>query len=130
MRRLILIVAGALALALPAPTAATPSSGIRGVVLNATCYGPCAYPSPPLPPYEGDGLRVTVRNRKHGEVATAHPKDGRFRFRLAPGRYLVEAAVEQQGEQPSCWEGETKRVRVREAQVRRVRLHVTNVCIV
>lgn len=128
MRRLVLIGAGVLALALPAATAATSSSGIRGVVLNATCYGPCAYPSPPLPPYEGEGLRVTVSNKK-GEVATAHPKDGRFRFRLAPGRYLVESAVEHRGEQPSCWEGETKRVRVREAEVRRVRLHVTNRCI-
>jgi hypothetical protein len=129
VRRVALISLGALALALPAGTAATPESGLRGVVLNATCAGPCAYPPPPLPRYQGDDLRVTVSNKK-GEIATVYPKDGRFRFRLAHGRYRVEAAVEHEGERPSCWEGEAKRVRVRRGEVRRVRLHVTNVCVV
>ena len=62
-------------------------------------------------------------------MATRHPKDGRFRVRLASGRYRVHAFVGDP-RKPSCWQGEAKRVRVFEGEFTRVRLHVQNVCVV
>ena len=46
----------------PAAVGAGEATGIRGVVLDATCYGPCRYPPPPLSPYTGPGLTVVVRH--------------------------------------------------------------------
>jgi hypothetical protein len=125
VRRLLALVVLVAALALP-PLAAGSDSGIRGVVLNTTCAGPCAYPPPPPPPYTGDGLTVRVRHLPDGEVvAVRHPKDGRFRIELAPGLYRVRAKVD-----GPCWDGEAKRVRVYGGQFTGVRLHVSNGCVV
>jgi hypothetical protein len=115
-------------LAIPAGAGAGDATGIKGVVLNATCYGPCQYPPEPLPPYTGPGLIVTVRSLPdHRLVATLHPTDGHFGITVAPGRYGVRARV---GEKPSCWRGEARTVQVLSGDLARVRLHVTNACIV
>ncbi len=128
MRRSLAVIASlaaAAALAAPAATAAG-NSGIRGSVVNTTCPGPCAYPPPPPPLYTGDGLTVRVRSLPGGQVvAVRHPKEGRFRIELPAGLYRVRAQVEGR-----CWDGEAKRVRVYGDAFARVRLHVSNACVV
>ena len=129
MRKPVLIVAVIAALLAPASAAAA-RSGIKGAVVDTTCPGPCVSPPPPPPRYTGGGLTVKLRSLPGGElVAKRHPDDGRFRFRAPPGRYRVRAIV-RDSNQPSCWEGETKRVRVIAGEFTRVRLHVYNACIV
>jgi hypothetical protein len=120
-------------------------SGIRGVVLNSTCpgpcttcpcttcLGPCAYPAPPPPTYSGEST-VTIRRAGDGTtVATVTPVNGSFRVRLRRGWYDVTAAagVGPAAAMPSgCWQGETVRVRVRRHRFTHVELHVANYCIV
>jgi hypothetical protein len=100
-------------------------SGIRGVVLDTTCYGPCQVDQQPEP-YTGPGLTIVVRRISTGEVIRRlSPKSGRFSNQLRPGAYRVIARVE--GE---CWEGEAKRVGVKAHEFTRVELHVGNRCIV
>src|SRR5438093_9006795 len=53
------VLLGVLAFPAVAPASGT---GIKGVVLNTTCPGPCQYPSPPPPRYTGSGLTVRVRS--------------------------------------------------------------------
>ena len=61
-----------------------------------TCYGPCRYPRPPLPPYTGPGLTVAVRSLPDNELLTRlHPEEGRFAIRLAPGWYRLKAGDEE-----------------------------------
>jgi len=128
VRRLLIMAAVLLgALALPAVAVAS-GTGVKGVVLNTTCYGPCQYPPPPPRPYTGPGLTVKVRSLStHELVAKLHPKDGRFRVEVPPGLYRVRASVEDEW---SCWRGEAKRVKVVAGAFTRVRLHVYNACIV
>ena len=124
----VLVLASAGLLSIPAGAGAGDATGIKGVVLNATCYGPCRYPPKPLPPYIGPGLTVTVRSLPdHQLVAKLHPDDGHFAVKEPPGSYRVRARV---GNDPSCWRGEIKRVQVLAGEVARVRLHVTNACVV
>ncbi|MFN8161538.1 MAG: hypothetical protein U0R52_10920 [Solirubrobacterales bacterium] len=129
MRRTLAAALALLCLALgavPAAVAGGQATGIKGVVLDATCPGPCRYPHPPLPPYRGPGLTVAVRSPESGRLLVRlHPTDGRFEVRLAPGSYGVSARV---GRQPSCWRGDAKTVRVLSG-LRRVRLRVANVCV-
>ena len=100
---------------------------IRGVVYDATCYGPCQYPPPPPRLYTHDNLVVTVRSLPDRElVAKLHPKEGRFRVQVPPGAYRVRAIIRDGG---YCWEGEAKKVRVVEDQTTGVRLRVYNACI-
>src|SRR4051794_39670806 len=114
--------------AVPTGVGAGEATGIKGVVLDATCYGPCRYPPERLPPYTGAGLTVTVRSLPDYQlVAKLHPKDGHFAVKVPPGAYRVRAGVDGQS---SCWRGEVKTVRVSPGEVARVRLHVTNECIV
>jgi hypothetical protein len=118
-----LITLAALAL-MPAASPAGKPSGIKGVLLDATCYGPCAV-NPDPKPYTGDSARLVVRSRPSGDVvARRSPADGRFRLRLPRGRYRVKGYVND-----PCWQGEAKKIRVRKHRFRRVRLHVANTCI-
>ena len=117
-------VVGAAAWAAPAHSN-VPDSGIRGVVLDTTCYGPCQVGQDPGP-YEGGGLTVAIRRISTGElVRRLTPEHGRFSPRIRPGAYRVIARVA--GE---CWEGEAKRVGVKAHEFARVELHVGNTCIV
>jgi hypothetical protein len=102
-----------------------PDGGIRGVVLDTTCYGPCQVDQQPEP-YKGSGLTVVVRRLPTGElVRRLSPKEGRFGTRLRPGAYRVIARVAD-----DCWEGEAKRVGVKAHEFTPVKLHVGNRCIV
>jgi hypothetical protein len=128
-RGIIVLAFLALAPAGVSPAAAARTSGIKGVVLNTTCPGPCRYPPPKPQPYTGSGLTVTVRRLPERRlVAVRQPTDGRFRIGVRKGRYRVKASVG--GSEPACWQGEAKRVRVSAGQFTRVRLHVYNACIV
>ena len=138
-----LLAAATLAIAAPAGAGqqqhSKRHSGIKGVVLNTTCYGPCAEPSPPAPPYTGSDLTVTVTRVADGAlVGTQHPSDGHFRFRLKRGLYRVTAAigaaqpgpVQPQVMPASCWQGDSQEARVHRHRFSRVELHVGNVCVV
>ena len=130
MRKLLVIAFLLAAAALPVQAAAQDSGTgtLKGVVYDATCYGPCQYPPPPPRPYTRDNLVVTVRSLPDRElVARLHPKDGRFRVKVRPGAYRVRAFIRNGG---SCWEGEYKDVRVAEGDTTGVRLRVYNACIV
>jgi hypothetical protein len=131
MRKLLVLAFLLATAALPAQAAAERDTGtgvIRGVVYDATCYGPCQYPPPPPRPYTRDNLVVTVRSLPDRElVAKLHPKDGRFRVKVPAGAYRVRAFIRNGG---ACWEGEAKDVRVAEGQTTGVRLRVYNACIV
>jgi hypothetical protein len=125
-------------------------SGVRGVVLNSTCYGACAEPPPPQPTYTGP-VTVTVRRASDGAlVASREVSDGHYKIRIKRGQYDVssvppnppscqpqpgQVCPAQGGAQSSaivapCMTGETKRVQVRRHRFTYVELHVQNVCIV
>jgi hypothetical protein len=131
VRKLLVLVLLLAAAPLPVQAAAARDTGtgvIRGVVHDATCYGPCRYPPPPPRPYTRDNLVVTVRSLPERDlVAKLHPKDGRFRVKVPAGTYRVRAFI-RNGE--PCWEGQAKDVRVAEGQTTGVRLRVYNACIV
>jgi hypothetical protein len=140
-----------LAIAAPASTHGKGKrhSGVKGVVLNTTCYGACAEPPPPAPTYTGP-VTITARRVSDGRlVASRETSDGHFRFRVKRGRYDVSvvppnppSCQPQPGQvcpadgsaQPAvitpCMSGETKRVQVRRHGFTRVELHVANACIV
>jgi hypothetical protein len=120
-------------------------SGIAGVVLGGTCYGPCIEPPPAEPAYTGE-VTVSVNRASDGAlVRSAMPTDGRFRFRLKRGLYDVSAIPPRSFPPPCppgyvcpaessvvvmpCEMGETKRVRVKRRRFTRVELHVRNVCV-
>jgi hypothetical protein len=99
------------------------SSGIRGVVLDSSCAGPCIVGEEPQP-YPGSDLRVVIRRLPGQDVARRlSPKGGRFSTRLRPGLYRVNAYVN-----ASCWQGEAERVRVGR-RFSSVILHVQNSCL-
>jgi hypothetical protein len=125
-------------------------TGIRGVVVNGTCPGPCAEPAP-TPPAHAGPVTVTVRRASDGAlVASQDTSDGKFRMRVKRGLYDVSAIPP--GPPPCiptpttvcpalggtstkalivpCLMGETKRVRVKRHRVTYVELHVRNVCVV
>lgn len=123
-------------------------AGVKGVVLNATCYGACVEPPPPEPIYTG-AVTVTVRRVSDGATVASQPtSDGHFRMRVKRGIYDVSSAptnpptcqptpetVCPAGAQSAvviapCLQGETKRVQVRRHRFTRLVLHVTNVCVV
>ena len=129
MRRLLIIAFVAAVAALPVQAAAQGSGTgtIKGVVYDATCYGPCLYPPPPPKRYTHDNLLVKIRSLPDRElVAKLQPTDGRFQIEVAPGLYRVRAKIRHGG---YCWEGEARRAQVVEDQTARVRLHVHNACI-
>jgi hypothetical protein len=122
-------------------------SGIEGVVLDVSCYGPCIEPRPAASVYPGP-VTVTVRRASDGVmVGSREVTDGKFRFKLKRGLYDVSSVppgppscppgyvCPAEGSAPSvvimpCLAGETKRVQVRKWRFTHVELHVTNVCIV
>ena len=121
-----LAVCGALALMLLLPGAASAGqpSGIKGVVLDTSCYGPCIVGAA-QPPYAGSDLRIAIRRLPGGDlVRRLSPDGGRFSTRLRPGLYRVNAYVSAQ-----CWTAEAKRVRVFAARFTRVTFHLQNSCI-
>lgn len=129
VRRLLVIAFLLAAAVLPVQAVAHDSrtGTIRGVVYDATCYGPCQYPPPPPRLYTHDNLVVTVRSLPDGKlVAKLHPREGRFRVRARPGAYRVRALIRDGG---YCWEGEAKDVKVVAGQTTGVRLRVYNSCI-
>jgi hypothetical protein len=126
------VAALALLLTVPGASSERLTSGVRGSVLDATCYGPCQIDQKPEP-YTGPDAHVVIRALpERSVVARRAPKQGHFRVRLAPGLYKVRAYVQDStaSRVMDCWQGEAKRVRVRKNRFRRVRLHVANVCIV
>jgi hypothetical protein len=66
-------------------------AGVKGVVLNSTCAGPCSEPPPPPQLYTGS-VTVTVRRASDGaQVASQAIADGHFRMRVARGIYDVSS---------------------------------------
>jgi hypothetical protein len=66
-------------------------AGVKGVVLNSTCPGPCTEAPPPSAPYTGP-VRVTVRRATDGIlVASRDTSDGHFRIRVKRGLYDVSS---------------------------------------
>jgi hypothetical protein len=125
-------------------------AGVKGVVFDSTCFGPCVEPPPPQPAYNGP-VTVTVQRASDGAlVASQAISDGHFRIRVKRGLYDVssvppnpptceptpDTVCPAQGGAPSkemiapCLAGETKRVRVKRHRFTHVELHVQNVCIV
>jgi hypothetical protein len=124
-------------------------AGVKGVVLNSTCYGPCVEPAPPQPAYTGP-VTVTVKRASNGAtVASKAVSDGHFRMRVKRGTYDVssvppnpptcqptpETVCPASGDASAaivapCLMGETKRVQVRRHHFTYVELHVSNVCVV
>jgi hypothetical protein len=125
-------------------------AGIRGVVVNGTCLGPCTEPKPIHPAY-AEPVTITVRRASNGvQVARRETSNGKFRMRVKRGLYDVSAippgpppciptptsVCPAQGADSSkqvivpCLMGETKRVRVKRHRVTYVELHMRNVCIV
>jgi hypothetical protein len=81
----------ALAAVSPVSIGARPDSGIRGkVVYGPTC--PVERPGERCErPYDAR-LRIRTRSTKKVLATVRSGKDGRFRVRLRPGRYVVEPA--------------------------------------
>jgi hypothetical protein len=124
-------------------------AGVKGVVLNSTCYGACVEPPPPEPVYTGT-MTITVARASDGViVASQAVADGHFRFRLKRGTYNVSSVPPNPSPQPCppeqvcplyeaqtpaviapCLQGETQQVQVRRHHFTPVELHVSNVCIV
>jgi hypothetical protein len=124
-------------------------SGIKGVVLDATCAGSCQSSPSPEPVYTGS-ITITVTRAVDGRQVASRPiTDGRFRIRLKHGLYDVTAAPPTPpscqptpetvcplaGSQPAaivrpCVTGETKQARVRRHRMMRLELHVQNICVV
>jgi hypothetical protein len=123
-------------------------AGVKGVVLDSTCYGACPVPRPPEPVYKGS-VTIEVRRADGTEAARKVITDGQFKLRVKPGIYDVSSVPPSSSPQPcptgqacpyerqarpaviaQCLQGETKRVRVRRHRFRHVDLHVTNTCIV
>jgi hypothetical protein len=88
MKRLILSIGAALALAACGASAAQPGSGIQGTVeVGPTC--PLERINSPCPPHPL-AATVVVRDSKGAEVTRFHSGgDGRFKVDLAPGTYSL-----------------------------------------
>ena len=109
-------------------------SGVKGVVLDATCAGACRVPAPPEPVYTGAVTVVVTKAATGTVVASEAISDGHFRIRVRPGSYSV-SSVPPTPSPPSaiaapCETGETQQVVVRRHRFTPVTLHVRNSCIV
>jgi hypothetical protein len=121
------VVAGLVALAIAAASeAATASepSGVKGRVIDVTCYGPCAPETYEGEPYSGEATIVARRLPEGGRAAAVTVDDSRFRTGLRPGRYLVKVKIED-----PCWARDSKEIRVQRGAFEWARLKVSNECI-
>jgi hypothetical protein len=119
-------IASLVVLGLAAPTAATTASkgsGVKGRVVDVTCYGPCVPGADPVP-YSGDAEVVVRRLPRGRRVAKLQVEESRYRKRLRPGRYRLEVEIDDR-----CWQSWAKSVRVRRGEFKWVRLRVVNECI-
>jgi hypothetical protein len=139
---ILIALAALLFLLLAGQAEAGKKAGVKGVVLDSTCAGPCVEPQPQAQPHVGD-VTVVVRRASDGaQVASKQTTDGHFRIRVKRGLYDVSAIPP--GPPPCgpdevcpaaspsvvpCQTGDTKRVRVRRHRFSRVELHVQNVCV-
>jgi hypothetical protein len=103
-------------------------SQLTGTVLDLTCPGPCQVNGDPRP-FLGEAVVVVRRQGESRPVVTVPVKDSHFTVALRPGRYQVRV-VPFPEQQPSCWEGSTRRVRLLSGQVTDIELTVLNRCIV
>ena len=97
MRRIV-IAALSVALAFSAAPAAAAKrhhakkpSGIEGVVLDATCQGPCAQPPAPQPAYSGVVTVTVLRVSDGATVAGQTVSNGKFRMKVKRGLYDVSS---------------------------------------
>jgi hypothetical protein len=104
-------------------TEGTEGTGVRGRVLDETCFGPCA-PGTTTRLYSGEASVSVKRLPGRHRVATAIVDEGRFRKRLDPGRYRLRARIAD-----PCWESDPTKVRVRPGQFKRAKLLVRNDCV-
>ena len=104
-------------LVVPAANARTSASGLRGVVMRGPITPMCVAEQPCDAPARG----FTVAFSRSGNVVgrTATDSDGRYRIRLAPGRYTVRIGRGGAFKRP-----EPDVVRVRADVLRRVDFHV------
>lgn len=112
------------------PGSGSPGAGVKGVVLDTTCYGPCVVGAQPNP-YTGDAVRLVIRdNRTDAIVGRPKLSMGHFVMPLRPGVYRVKAFFKADGTiNDMCWKGEVKRVRVVAGAYAQIQLHVGNTCI-
>jgi hypothetical protein len=129
MRRM-LILAALIVLVLAATAVTAPAeggTGVRGRVIDVTCYGPCAVGSNPRP-FEGEADVVVSVPGIDEEVARTAVEKSRYRLALKPGVYKVRA-IAYPMQDSLCWYGDPRRVRVDPGEVVRRRLTVENVCV-
>ncbi len=121
---LILLVLAATAVAGPGES---DNGGIKGRVIDLTCYGPCAVGSNPRP-FEGEADVVVSVPGTGQEVARTTVSKSRYRLAVKPGVYRVRA-IAYPMQDSLCWYGEPRRVRVDPGELERRRLTVENVCV-
>lgn len=127
MRRIALVAVALGALAVPAQVSAL-DTGIRGRVIDETCYGPCSPGTNPRP-FAGEA-DIIVRSLPDREIVARVPVvESRFRVGLAPGSYRVRVIPYPDEPQLNCWEGSRRRVRVDKGEVERIKLTVVNGCV-
>lgn len=113
----------AAALSCGSPAAGSDADGVKGRVLDVTCYGPCTPETTDPRLYEGEATIVIRRLPQDRRVASEMLEDGRFRTQLRPGRYRLTVEIAD-----PCWRGDSKKAEV-VAGFERVRLEVYNGCI-
>jgi hypothetical protein len=131
-RRCSLLFAAAIACAvlILASPASAHQAGVRGVVRDGTCYGPCMTPAPPAPLYAGDNAKVTIfaGDDLRDPLTSMYARDGRFGFHLHRGTYTAQVVVK--SEAPNRWSGDTQTFSVRRGEISRVTLTVANLAVV
>ena len=119
------LVVVALVLFASAPAASqSEDSGVKGRILDVTCYGPCMVDGDDPRPYAGEA-RIVAKRASNGRRAGSDDVDAsRFRIDLAPGRYRVRVKIDD-----PCWVEDSEEVKVTEDDFDRIRLEVGNGCI-
>ncbi|MEJ7876914.1 MAG: hypothetical protein WKF62_09655 [Solirubrobacterales bacterium] len=125
------LLCAALCAASLAPVAAAgPSTGLgdaHGRIIDVTCFGPCAPGTNPRS-FEGTADVVATDPTTGVQVGRVSVKGSRYRLPLPPGRWRI-VAVAYPEQDPNCWQGNPRRVRiVTDEEVRR-RLKVENTCV-